>query len=95
MRLTGTIRPNTTTELVASGHDRGSAYEALGAQVQSGHTLTRAHFAMKAGVTTATGEIRPDRTEPVEAEGATYTSAAAALRAQVPAGYVLLQAVVL
>ena len=44
MRLTGTIRPNTTTELAAAGHDRGSAFDALSAQMPPGHVLTRAHF---------------------------------------------------
>lgn len=93
MRLTGTVRPTSTTELVAAGHDRSSAYEALAAQVPPGHILLRAYFDMKAGVTTGTGVIRADRTEPIEADGADYASAAAALRAQVPAGFQLLQAV--
>ncbi|MFB6611810.1 hypothetical protein ACFCVO_15885 [Agromyces sp. NPDC056379] len=93
MRLTGLIRPSSTADLVAAGHDRGSAYEALVAQVPPGHSLLRAHFDMAAGVTTATGVIRPDRTEPVDAEGANYTAATAALREQVPDGYLLLQVV--
>lgn len=93
MRLTGTIRPTSTSELVAAGHDRGSAYDALNAQVPPGHILLRAHFDMKGGVTTATGVIRPDRTEPVEAEGVDYAAASAALRARIPDGYLLLQAV--
>jgi len=90
MRLIGTIRPTATTELVAEGHDRGSAYEALEALVPAGHELIQAHFSMKAGVTTARGTIRPDRPETIEAEGADYAAANAALEAQVPDGYVLL-----
>lgn len=90
MRLIGTIRPTATTELVAEGHDRGSAYEALEALVPAGHELIQAHFSMKSGVTTARGTIRPDRTETIEAEGADYAAANAALEAQVPDGYVLL-----
>lgn len=88
MRLVGTIRPTATTELVAEGHDRGSAYEALEALVPAGHELVRAHFSMKNGVTTGTGVIRPDRVEAIEAEGADYEAANASLVAQVPDGYV-------
>lgn len=33
MRLTGSIRPTATTDIVAEGHDRGSAYDALAALV--------------------------------------------------------------
>ncbi len=93
MRLTGSIRPTATTELVAEGHDRGSAYEALEALVPAGHELVRAHFSMKDGVTTAIGVIRPDRVEPIEAEGTDYAAANAALLAAVPEGYVLLSRV--
>jgi len=90
MHLTGTIRPTATSELVAAGHDRGTAYQALTAQVPDGFELTRAHFAMKDGTTTATGVIRAVRTEPIEADGPDYATANAALEAQVPDGYVLL-----
>ncbi|MGH3705180.1 MAG: hypothetical protein ACRDT9_11170 [Agromyces sp.] len=62
MRMIGTIRSKSTSEIVAAGHGRGSAYEALEAQVPPGHVLLRAHFSMSAGVTTATGVIRADRT---------------------------------
>ncbi len=90
MRLTGTIRPTATTELVAEGHDRGSAYDALLALVPAGHVLVQAHFSMKEGVTTATGVNRPDRVEAREAEGPDSATANAALEAAVPDGYVLL-----
>ncbi|GAA2453125.1 hypothetical protein [Agromyces soli] len=93
MRLTGTIRPTATTELVAEGHDRGSAYDALVALVPAGHVLVQAHFSMKEGVTTAKGVIRPDRVEAIEAEGPDYATANAALEAAVPDGYVLLNRV--
>lgn len=93
MRLTGTIRPTATTELVAEGHDRGSAYDALVALVPAGHVLVQAHFSMKEGVTTAKGVIRPDRVETIEAEGPDYQAANAALEAAVPEGYVLLSRV--
>jgi phosphotransferase system HPr-like phosphotransfer protein len=90
MRLIGSIRPTATTELVAEGNDRGSAYDALAALVPAGQELIQAHVSMKAGVTTARGVIRPNRTESIEADGADYVSANAALEALVPDGYVLL-----
>ncbi|MFF2493266.1 hypothetical protein [Agromyces sp. NPDC058064] len=90
MHLTGTIRPTTASEIVADGHDRGSAYDALSAQVPDGFELARAHFSMKAGTTTATGVIRAARTEEITAEGAGYAAACAALEAEVPDGYQLL-----
>jgi len=90
MRITGSVRPTATSEIVAAGHDRGSAYAALAAQVPEGFELTRAHFAMKDGTTTATGVIRATRTEDVVADGTDYESANAALEAQVPDGYLLL-----
>lgn len=94
MHLTGTMRPTSTVELVAEGHDRGSAYDALAAQVPAGQELVQAHFTMKDSVTTARGIIRSARVEPIEADGANYAAASAALEAQVPDGYVLLGCVI-
>lgn len=90
MRLIGNVRPIAANEIVAAGHDRGSAYDALSTQVPEGFDLIQAHFTMKDGVTTAKGVIRATRTEDVVADGADYDSANAALEAQVPDGYVLL-----
>lgn len=90
MKLIGAIRPTATSELVAEGHDRGSADEAVRELIPDGFEAVQVAFSMKAGITTATAKIRATRVEQLEAEGATYETADAALRALVPEGYVLL-----
>ncbi|MFE6966756.1 hypothetical protein ACFVAJ_16730 [Agromyces sp. NPDC057679] len=90
MQLIGSIRPKKTTSIKASGHDRGSAYQALAAEVPPGSELIQAHFSMKAGVTGSTGKHRAVGATPIEASGTSYDEAIASLHALVPEGYVLL-----